>query len=364
MLSSISACRKRLLVVIALLAIFCGVRVIFSDGDSVGIVCIKDKNVFEFLPTCTHEQVERNAKQLRKRGGISKATRCPAEPYLIKQFTNIPLNRQNNITFIEVGCNKATDAVMMLRMFTRQPEIDLKLWLDKADFVKKPACPIDWDLWNRIKKLKKPAFNYRHYCIEPIRENFEVVRRTSEELGYNRMGLSVHQVAISNSDYPSTFKFPEVFGKSGIETYGIHKAYENVDLKEKNKGTFYEVKLTSVDRFVRDEGISNVDILKIDTEGNDALVILGSVRTLSILRPRYITFENHGIGHWKKANLKETIDLLDGLAYTCFWALNDGFLVRITSCWESSYEYKGWSNIACYDRNNKETAEALESYAL
>ena len=177
------------------------------------------------------------------------------------------------------------------------------------------------------------------------------------------MGLSVHQVAISNSDYPSTIKFPEVFGKTGIETYGIHRAYENIDVKER-KGAFYEVKLMSVDKFVRDLGISNVDILKIDTEGNDALVILGSVRTLSILRPRYITFENHGIGHWKKANLKETIDLLDGLAYTCFWALYDGFLVRITSCWESSYEYKGWSNIACYNRNNKETAEALESYAL
>ena len=52
-----------------------------------------------------------------------------------------------------------------------------------------------------------------------------------------------------------------------------------------------------------------MDILKIDTEGK----LLGSVRTLSNLQPRFITFKNHGIGHWKKASLKETIDLLDSL---------------------------------------------------
>lgn len=125
-----------------------------------------------------------------------------------------------------------------------------------------------------------------------------------------------------------------------------------------------EVRLTSVDKFVSDEGIFKVDILKIDTEGKDALVLLGAVRTLSNLQPRYITFENHGIGHWKKASVKETIDLLDGLSYTCFWATYDGFLIRITACWDSSYEYKGWSNIACYNRNYKKSARVLESYAL
>jgi FkbM family methyltransferase len=173
------------------------------------------------------------------------------------------------------------------------------------------------------------------------------------------MGLSVHQVAISSSDVPSYVKFPTANGKSGIEKYGIHSLATN-----KKEVDFYEVKLTSVDKFVRDEGIVNVDILKIDTEGNDSLVLLGSIHTISTLRPSYITFENHGIGHWKKASLEETIDLLNGLAYTCFWSTYDGHLIRITSCWDSSYEYKEWSNVACYNKSDKEFAEIMESYAL
>ena len=65
-------------------------------------------------------------------------------------------------------------------------------------------------------------------------------------------------------------------GISGIESYGIHSMATTT-----KKVGFYEVKMTSVDRFVRDEGIVNVDVLKIDTEGNDALVLLGSIRTIS-----------------------------------------------------------------------------------
>lgn len=327
---------------------------------------MKEEKIFEFPLACSLEQVRRNIEKLREYGGISNATRCPTEPYLIKQFDSelSTLNRNSTVTFFEVGCNKGTDAVMFLRMFTKHPKVDIELWLKKTKFMKGPSCPIDWDLWDKIKERKGPAFEYRHYCIEPILENFEVVKRVSEELEYGEIGLSVHQAAISSSDSPSSLQFPRAFGKSGIEKYGIHLAYENIASKERKQGSFYEVKLTSVDKFVSDEGISKVDILKIDTEGNDALVLLGSVRTLSILRPRYITFENHGIGHWKKASLKETIVLLDGLGYTCFWALYDGFLIRITSCWDPAYEYKGWSNVACYNRNYSKTAEAMENYAL
>lgn len=340
--------------------LFCGPACKRNDGG-----CVRKGEVFYFPPTCSHDQLKRNVKELDRRGGIRNATKCPTEPYLIEQFrSNFKRQRKDKIVFIEVGCNKATDAVMMLRMFTQHPRVDLKLWMNKTQFVKQPSCAIDWDLWNKIEKSRVLGdFNYQHYCIEPIRENFEVVKRVSNELGYNRMGLSIHQAAMSNSYLPSTLKFPEV-GKSGIETYGIHNAYEHVASKEREQGKFYEVKLTSVDKFVLDEGISQVDILKIDTEGNDALVLLGSVRTLSNLHPRFITFENHGIGHWKKSSLKETIDLLDGLSYTCFWAMYDGFLIRITNCWDSSYEYKGWSNIACYNRNYKKSAIILESYAL
>ena len=115
--------------------------------------------------------------------------------------------------------------------------------------------------------LKSSCWERSHYVwlrtfiFLLVRENFEIVKRVSSELEYDEMGLSVHQVAISSSDVPSYVKFPTANGKSGIEKYGIHSLATN-----KKEVDFYEVKLTSVDKFVRDEGIVNVDILKIDTE--------------------------------------------------------------------------------------------------
>jgi FkbM family methyltransferase len=355
--------QKRILIYCCLLGLLLNLfRRVYKSAKQVG-GCFNrrqcQEDIFIFPTACSKTQVEHNVGELSQRGGISKATRCPSEPFFIDYFITSERRRKGKFTFIEVGCNKATDAIMMLRMFTQNPRIDLKLWLERTQFMRNPSCDIGWERWHRVEEIRGPAFDYKHYCIEPVRENFEIVKRVSSELEYDEMGLSVHQVAISSSDVPSYVKFPTANGKSGIEKYGIHSLATN-----KKEVDFYEVKLTSVDKFVRDEGIVNVDILKIDTEGNDSLVLLGSIHTISTLRPSYITFENHGIGHWKKASLEETIDLLNGLAYTCFWSTYDGHLIRITSCWDSSYEYKEWSNVACYNRSDKEFAEIMESYAL
>lgn len=70
--------------------------------------------------------------------------------------------------------------------------------------------------------------------------------------------------------------------------------------------------------------------MQIDAEGSDALVLLGSLRTLAAGRVSALSFEYNSRGHWKAANLEDTVDLLDHLSFDCYWTSNSGQLWRIT----------------------------------
>ena len=49
----------------------------------------------------------------------------------------------------------------------------------------------------------------------------------------------------------------------------------------------------SVDKYVANFAVEKVDILLIDTEGNDANVLYGASRTLRAHKPFYVIFEYH-----------------------------------------------------------------------
>jgi FkbM family methyltransferase len=51
---------------------------------------------------------------------------------------------------------------------------------------------------------------------------------------------------------------------------------------------FEEVNMTSVDRYLEVTGTTSLDILKIDTEGNDNKVLLGSLRYVCMYVCMYV----------------------------------------------------------------------------
>ena len=128
---------------------------------------------------------------------------------------------------------------------------------------------------------------------------------------------------------------------------------------------FNEVEVLTVDGLVEKYKLSQVDVLKVDTEGNDPLVLIGAVKTLARMRPSYVAFENHGVGHWKVYALKDVIDYLDGLRYDCFWAANSGELIRLTSCWAEEYsKYKRWSNVVCHHRRRLDLKKYMTAHEV
>ena len=256
--------------------------------------------------------------------------------------------------YIEVGCNKATDAIINLRAFTADKSVDIVKWQD-ATKLEMFACPVDTEMWERVSKIPaRTTKSYKHFCIEAAAENANPVKEAAQRLGYDKLGLIVHHFAVSSSSLPSTVRFPVI--PAGGEYIGI-------DTDHSGYAEFYDVSVTTVDEFVHANGIHSLDVLKIDTEGNDPLVIIGAINTLFQLKPSYLQFENHGIGRWKTWHLKDVIDLLDNLSYECFWATNSGKLIRLSACWSSEYdEVKTWSNVACFHRSDTTLASIMRSY--
>ena len=105
------------------------------------------------------------------------------------------------------------------------------------------------------------------------------------------------------------------------------------------------VRMTTVDQLVKEYGIHQIDLLSIDTEGNDPAVILGANASLAARRVRVVEFEYHGIGRWRRRSIHDVIGVLEAMQYTCFWQSNSGKLSPfIAGC---RYDFKSWSNIVC-----------------
>lgn len=301
-------------------------------------------------------KAEKNILFLKAMGGFSKASRCPMEPWILPWAITFHRNpRLEQFIVIEVGCNKATDALMLTRLFTQKESVDMISWLKETRF-RRFFCPLDWGLWKKIVQLNlRGVQEYHHFCLEPVHENFQQVSAAAQKFGLDRAGLHVHQLALSSSDVPPTVEFPHA--AKGQETIGIDVGAR--------RGATYEVNVTTLDKFVQKEKIKEVNILKIDTEGNDARVLLGAIQTLTSLKPEYLTFENHNIGHWSRFDLKDVVDFLDNIFYTCFWATRRGTLVRLTGCWDDKYStMKGHSNVACYHRSSRELRKLMEQWCL
>lgn len=89
-----------------------------------------------------------------------------------------------------------------------------------------------------------------------------------------------------------------------------------------------------------------VDILMIDVEGYDALALKGSQKLLAAKDVRCLIFEYHNAGPWKEHKIEDTVNMLDGHGYDCYFQ-GMGRLWQVTGCWDARYEFHQWSNVMC-----------------
>lgn len=98
-----------------------------------------------------------------------------------------------------------------------------------------------------------------------------------------------------------------------------------------------------------------VDILMIDTEGNDPKALQGASQLLAGKGARVVIFEYHRNGEWGRwkegVTLEKSINELDKWGYDCYWQGN-ARLWPITGCYHAKYETHNWSNVMCVLRGD------------
>lgn len=106
-----------------------------------------------------------------------------------------------------------------------------------------------------------------------------------------------------------------------------------------------QVPCMTVDSIVMKRDIKHIDILKMDTEGHDADVIMGARGTITMGIPSVIMFEYHKL--WEDGKLDGVMNLFDSTGYVCYRE-GKNYLIRWSGgCISNISSQKSWSNVYC-----------------
>ena len=256
---------------------------------------------------------------------------CPNKDRWIHALTRASFNR-DSATLVWIGCNKGDDLLHYMREWSQNTSYDtarLGAYWDHMDA--RRACPMEQA--QAIDRARIRPVN--GFCIEPITSTVQILRQASREQGW---ASNLHVIHAAVSSVSGIARVP--VSAPGVESAGIGTPASHLE----------DVPMITMDELAHERGIDSVDMLAIDTEGNDMRVVLGGLGLLP--KVRYLEFEYHKENHWAFSSLEDLLDLLDKYGFTCFWAANSGGLWRLTGCWHDSYYPKRfWSNVACASRD-------------
>jgi len=278
--------------------------------------------------SCTELEAESMAMQ----EPISNSN-CPDQRVWMNKWLEETSYLRSNAIIVSIGCNRGDDLVTSMRKWTRNDSyrLDRLESYYAAHFPLPRACPVLSDMGpSAVDPL--PASGY---CVEAMVSTFLVVDRMVKEQGWDSQ---IHVINAVASSVSGSVRFPAAV--TGKESLGVGDVTETMDI----------VRMITVDELVQDQALVRIDVLSIDTEGNDANVIMGAIKSLLIVN--MLEFEYHRVNAWAESDLRSIIDLLDRSGFDCFWQGNQGQLWWLTGCWHDSYYSKrDWSNIACARRD-------------
>ena len=323
---------------------------------------------------CTSSQLQAIEKQLptntfcfsrqwTNQCPITLATKCPESSWIESYSSQQEISMEPFLA-INVGCNKGTDAVKILRMGTMDASVDVATWKSALQTIApqgiaKAVCGEEnsnaqFAVLSR-SSLKRSG---QVHCIEPLPITFEVLKWANHLTDYVSKGLEVHGYAISSENgqvyFPKSDLGAENYQKVqvGTENKGIGSCAKIKDEQELVKRCEL-VTVMTLDAYVKEylPKDRNINYILTDVEGFDFDVIIGGTKTLK--RTEYLEFEFNWKERWgsKDRSLPKTVEFLDNLGFTCYWAGRKK-LWRITLCLLPHYDKgKFWSNVACVNRN-------------
>jgi FkbM family methyltransferase len=140
------------------------------------------------------------------------------------------------------------------------------------------------------------------HSFEPINTIYEYLEKNKRINGFEN--LHINNLALSNKEGNLTFYIP--FDDMMHVPLGASSRSEHLT---ELKRIMNEVKATTLDKYIQQNGIDNIDIIKIDTEGTEHMVFEGGFNILSKSKPAIFCEVLSGV------NESKVQPLLDKLNY-------------------------------------------------
>ncbi|KAG7341827.1 hypothetical protein IV203_006919 [Nitzschia inconspicua] len=325
-----------------------------------------------FPPQCTSDQMEVLKRQLPPGGcekrkdkpfrrmdcSFSAATTCGDYPVWLYDFHahhNVVLDDDKAERFqaIMVGCNKAYDAVDLLRLATRDTteRYDREAW--RAQFLKTddPLDPIDDAVSSCPRKLieipttQQPQ-EAQVYCIEAAPNTFQQLEKTKDAMGYTIDELDLSHIAMRLESGTMSVYTKDPIGISQVGP--ANWRHKCVKFSE----DCVEVPADKIDNWIQSKPNLNgeetpIHYLSVTVDDNAYEVLQGAAKTLR--RVQYLDLTYHWFGDWGTSDrsLNDLITRLKKKGHICYFHGDDDNLWRITDCWQEHYELHFFANIAC-----------------
>ncbi len=167
---------------------------------------------------------------------------------------------------------------------------------------------------SRIKSLSR---NAKIYAFEPHPITYERLLKEASKYGYLAFNLAC-------SDKIGNLKLYDY--KDNLE--GSQHASLYKDVIEKSHGsasTEWDVRVVTLDSFLKNKKVAHVDLLKIDTEGNELSVLKGCRKMIADKAIDIIHFEFNEMNVISKVFFKDFYNLLP--SYKFYRMVPDGYLL-------------------------------------
>jgi len=211
--------------------------------------------------------------------------------------------------------------------------------------LKKINKPIILDVGSNIGEyaslVKENHPNSLIFAFEPHPESFKKLKEKSQQVGF----------------YPFNYGFSDCEKVSYIYDYSENNGSSHASLYKsviednfKKKSTPNKILLKTIDSFIEEYNIDNVDLLKIDTEGHELNVLKGAEYSIKKGIFNIIHFEFNEMNVYSKTFFKDiTKKLYD---YYFFRMLPDG-LAYLGEYTPLTYEIFAFQNVVAVNKHSK-----------
>lgn len=138
----------------------------------------------------------------------------------------------------------------------------------------------------RLNSTKK---NVKIYSFEPVKENFDILIGFQK---YFELGkVELHNLAVGSFSGETEILIPLIDNEIEVDTQAT------IDNRKRDSSFSnyrrQKIQITTIDDFVKKLGISKIDVIKTDTEGNDENVIKGGMKTITEFYPLILIEESY-----------------------------------------------------------------------